>query len=131
MATIAKSGTPSPSTRTPPPSCQITGLVAGEAIAAGDAIYLKSDGKWWLANGTAATAPSLAVGIAPAAASVGEAVSCYFGMCFHYGAGMTPGVRLYVSATPGALDDAATTGGSVPFAIVVDANRIFVLDPQR
>jgi hypothetical protein len=34
-----------------------------------------------------------------------------------YGSGLTPGARYFVSATAGAIDDAATTGGTVAVAL--------------
>lgn len=131
MATVAKVGNPSICSVLPPATCRINELLAGEAIAAGDLLYIKSDGKLWRANGTAATAPALAVGMAATAASAGEAVTPYHTCCFRYGTGLTPGVRYYASATAGAIDDAATTGGTVPVAIAVDDTRIFVLPPTR
>ena len=124
MATVAKAGTPSLSSVLPPQNCQIAGLLAGEAIGAGDVCYIKSDGKAWKSNGTSANAAAVAVGIAPMAASVGDPVTLYRHVNFRYGSGMTPGTRLYVSATAGALDDAATTGGTAPVGFVVDATRV-------
>lgn len=126
MATIAKSGTPSLASVLPPQNSQIAGLLAGEALAAGDLCYIKSDGKVWRSNGTAATAPAACVGIALEACAVGEAVTVMHDVNVRYGAGMTPGAKLYVSATAGAIDDAATTGGTAPIGYVVDATRIHV-----
>ena len=37
-------------------NCRISGLYAGEDLGAFDAVYVKSDGKVWRANGTAANA---------------------------------------------------------------------------
>ena len=57
MAAISKSGTPSLSTAIPPTTNSLSGLYAGEAIAAGDACYIKtSDGKVYRSIGTAANA---------------------------------------------------------------------------
>lgn len=125
MATLAKSGTPSLSTLTPDHSCQVgSGLLAGEAIAAGDVCYIKSDGKAWKSNGTAATAPAKAHGIAVRASDVGTPVTLFRNIELHYGSGLTPGAPYFVSATAGALDDAATTGGTTACAFAVDATRI-------
>src|SRR6188474_860351 len=122
MAAVAKSGTPS--------VCSVTnqfnslaGLIAGEAIAAGDACYIKSDGKAWLATGAAANAAAKVYGYACQAASVGEAVTLAYDVRFRYGAGLTPGTQVFLS-TGGALVDAATTGGTAPIGVVVDATRI-------
>ena len=52
MAEVTKTGTPTVSSPVPLPNNSVAGLVAGEAIAAGDACYIKgSDGKVWLALG--------------------------------------------------------------------------------
>lgn len=126
MATIAKSGTPSLSTTQPCPAHSIVGLVAGEALAAGDACYIKSDGKVWLSTGAAATAPAKVRGFAAMAAAVGEAITLMKNVNFKYGAGLTPGADYYLSATAGQLDTAATTGGTAPVAYAIDATRIHV-----
>jgi hypothetical protein len=105
----------------------LAGLLAGEAIAAGDACYVKSDGKVWLSTGAAANAAAKVDGWAAEACAVGEAVTIFFDVNFRYGAGLTPGARLYVSGTTGgALADAASTGGTAPVGFVVDATRIHV-----
>jgi len=123
MADIAKSGTPSLCSVTTQVN-SLAGLLAGEAIAAGDACYIKSDGKVWLATGAAATAPAQVYGYATQAASVGEAVTLAYDVRFRYGAGLTPGAKIFLSATAGALSDAATTGGTAPIGVVVDATRV-------
>lgn len=129
MATIAKSGTPSMCSVNPPQNNQHN-LKAGEAIAAGDACYIKSDGLAWRSNGTAANAAAKVDGFAAEAAAVGEAVTLWFEVNFRYGSGLTPGARYYASATAGALDDAATTGGTAPVAYAVDATRIHVMESR-
>lgn len=132
MAELTKSGLPSLSTAHPCPAHRPTGLVAGEDIAAGDFVYVKSDGKVWLANGAAATAPALAIGIAAVASKSGEAVTPLHGVYVNYGAALTPGARYYVSGTvPGGLADAASTGGTVPVAYAWSATQIFVFNPGR
>ena len=127
MADLAKSGTPSLASVLPPANNKITGLLAGEAIAAGDACYIKSDGKVWPSTGAAATAPAVVDGYAPAAAAVGEAVTLISGVVFRYGAGLTPGTPYYLSgATPGAIADATSTGGTVVIGRAIDATRVFL-----
>src|SRR5437868_13832654 len=123
MADIAKSGTPSLSSVLPGQDKTISGLLAGEAIAAGDACYIKSDGKVWRSTGAAANAAAKVDGFAAIAAAVNEAVTLVFDVNFYYGAAMTPGARTYLSATAGAIADAATTGGAAPIGFVVDAPR--------
>jgi hypothetical protein len=125
MALIAKSGTPSLSAVLPPQNDQFQ-LVAGEAIAAGDLCYIASDGTAMRSNGTSANAAAKCVGIAAMAAPSGEAVTVYRNVRFHYGTGLTPGAQLYVGATAGRIDNAATTGGTAPIGFVVDATRVFI-----
>lgn len=128
MALLAKSGTPSLSTALPGPNTQVgSGLKAGEAIAAGDACYIKAaDSLVWRSNGTAATEPSKCHGFAAKAAAAGEAVTLYADVDMHYGAALTPGASYYVGATAGRLDTAATVGGLLPVAHAIDATRIRV-----
>lgn len=126
MAVIAKSGTPSLCSVLPGQDKTISGLLAGEAIAAGDLCYIKSDGKIWKSNGTSANAAAEVHGMACKAAAVGEAVTLAFDVDFRYGAGMTPGAKLYLAATAGLIDGAATTGGVAPIGYVKDATRIHV-----
>lgn len=130
MATLTKVGTPSISTTTPCPAHHISGLVAGEAIAAGDLVYIHSGGTVRKTNGTSANAAAKVDGIALQAAAIGEGVSMYFDVNVRYGSGLTPGARLYASATAGAIDDAATTGGTAPIGFVIDATRIRVMQSR-
>jgi hypothetical protein len=124
MATVTKVGVPSISTTTPCPAHHISGLVAGEAIPAGSLVYIKSDGKVWLADGSAADAEAQVAGMVLQAAALGEACSIYFDVNVRYGSGLTPGAKLFLSATEGLIDDAATTGGTAPIGFVIDATRI-------
>jgi hypothetical protein len=68
MAAIAKSGTPSITTAAPPTNCSLSGLFTGEAIAAGDACYIKaSDGKIYKSTGAlTGTVPPLEPALAVA-----------------------------------------------------------------
>lgn len=132
MAEITKVGVPSLSTQTPPNSCFIAGLVAGEAIAAGDACYIKaSDGKVYKSTGAAANAAAKVRGWAAIAASIGEAVTLLHDINFAYGAGLTPGADVFLSGTvAGGIADAASTGGTAPVGYAVDATRVH-LDQSR
>lgn len=126
MAAVAKSGTPSLSSVLPPQSQQIAGLLAGVAIAAGDACYIDATtGRVLLSTGAAANAAAKVRGYAAEAAAIGEAVTLFFDVNFRYGAGLTPGTRLYLSGTTaGGLDTAVSTGGTAPIGFVVDATRV-------
>lgn len=129
MSALSKSGTPSLCTVLPGGGCFVgSGLKAGEAIAAGDACYIKgSDGKVYLATGAAANAAALVDGFAAAAAALGEAVTLLTDVEFHYASGATPGTRYYLSGTTaGGLDTSTSTGGTVAIAKSIDATRIRV-----
>lgn len=128
MADITKSANASLASQTPPAASKITGLVAGEAIGALDACYIKSDGKVYLATGAADNAAAKVDGYAMMAQpTIGEPVSLYHGVVVYYGTGLTPGARVYLSgATAGALADAASTGGKEAIGFVVDATRVYL-----
>ena len=128
MSTLTKNtATQSIGTQLPPANCRLGGYLAGEAIARGDACYIKSDGLIWRCNGTAATAPARFRGIAATKAAVGEATTLLNNCSFEYGSGLTPGADYYVSATAGALDTAPTTGGTIAVAFALTATKIFIL----
>jgi hypothetical protein len=126
MADITKAGV-SLATVEPGYEHQINGLVAGETIAAGDVVYIKSDGKVWRATGAAANAAAVARGVVLDAAVAGDGVTVHRGVMLNYGTGLTPGATLFLSgATAGALADAASTGDTVGIAYAVDQKRIFL-----
>lgn len=129
MATLVKSGTPTLVTPAPPASCKHSGLLCGEDIEPGDACYIKSDGKVWKTNGTSANAAAECHGYALQAAKVAQndAVTLVADVDMAYGSGLTPGAKYYASATAGALDDAATTGGTKPIAYAVTDKIIRLL----
>jgi hypothetical protein len=105
----------------------ITGLVAGETIAAGDACYIKAaDGRIWRSTGAAANAAAVVDGFAATNCTVGQGLTLYHGVNLNYGTALTPGTPYYLSATAGALADAASTGGTVVIARAVDATRVYV-----
>ncbi len=117
MAAIAKSGTPSLATRTPPQNEHIPGLRAGEAIAAGDLLTIRSTG---LVHRSVTT--NRVHGVATVQAASGEAVSVYRNVRLGYGAGLAPGTLVRLSATvPGGLDDAGT---EQIVGVTTDAERI-------
>lgn len=126
MAALAKAGTPTLSTMLPPASNKLT-LIAGEAIAAGDACYVKSDGKAWLSTGAAANAAAVVDGFALSLAASGQPVTIAHGVRLDYAAAMTPGTPYYLSGTTaGGLDTATSTGGTVVIARAIDATRLEV-----
>ncbi|MBA2672027.1 MAG: DUF2190 family protein [Gemmatimonadetes bacterium] len=104
----------------------ISGKLAGEAIAKGDACYIKgSDGKIYRSINTSANEAAMVHGLAADAAAAGEAVSLYSaGAIWEYSTGMTPGTEVFLGAVAGGLDTAAGTGHPLPVGHVVDAQRI-------
>jgi hypothetical protein len=132
MAEIGKSANPSLATLQPGYEHQLNGLVAGEALGRGDFVYIKgSDGRVYKASGAAATEAALARGVILQPAVAGQGVSVHHGVVVRWGAGLTPGVPYYISATvPGQLSNTATVGGTAPIAFAVDAVRIFVMSPR-
>ena len=126
MATITRVS-PSPDASTSMFARNTSGVLAGEAIAIGQACYIKSDGKAWLATGAAANAAAKFRGLAARSAAVGQPVTLLgAGSRWKYGSGLTPGADYFVSATAGSLDDAATTGGTVSVAYAIDTTDIMV-----
>lgn len=78
---------------------------AGEAIAAGDVVYLAADGSWYKADADAAATSSLAkyVGMAPSAVASGATGSFRIQGRVTGLSALTVGTTYYVSATAGAL----------------------------
>jgi len=125
MAALTKVSPQPPATIALPPCNKLSEkMIAGEAIGLLDACYIKSDGLVWLATGSAANAAARVRGFAIRAAAVGEPVTLAWGFVSQYGSGLTIGADYYLSATAGALDTAATTGGTAPIAFAVDATRV-------
>lgn len=128
MAALAKSGTPSVSTAGGPEFSSKATRAAGEAISAGDACYIKSDGLIWKSTGATATAPAQVDGFAMKDALAGEQVTICWNVRFNYGAAMVPGTPFYLSGTvAGGLDTVASTGGTKPIARAFDSTRIEVI----
>lgn len=108
------------------------GLVAGETLGSTTQkitpCYIKaSDGKVYMCNGTSANEAARLAGFCVRYALAGEPVTLFgLGTKFEYGSGLTPGAILYLAATAGRLDTAATTGDAVGVAQVVTATMIRV-----
>lgn len=127
MATLTRAATASMDASTGAFAGQISGdLYAGEALDSCAACYIKSsDGKVYMSNGTANNEAASFMGFTPRAYNLGEAVTLFnIGARFSYGTGLTIGAALFVSATAGRLDDAATTGGLRAIAEVITATDI-------
>jgi hypothetical protein len=131
VAAVSKSGTPSLASVLPPQNCQLAGLLAGEAIAAGDACYINASGAIVRSTGAAANAAAKVRGYAAEAVASGEAVTLVWDVNLRYGSGLTPGADYYLSGTtPGGLDTVASTGGTAPVAYAVDATRVRVFQSR-
>lgn len=135
MAEVTK-GVTNPSVSTPWPAKEnmLTGLLAGENIAQGDACYIASTGLVMRASGAAANAAAKVFGFAAKASDNGEAITLLRQVNIGYSplVGGTPvaaGTDLFLSGTvPGGLADAASTGGTVRIAVVLDTDgRILAL----
>lgn len=141
MADIAKYGTPSMCSPTPASNQQLAGdLFAGEDIGAADACYIKStDGKVYrcvhVTGATAPDAPSKCRGYAFAAAKSGQPVTLIWDVDFAYASPsvpLTPGQDIWLSATAGAINNAApgTHAAIQPIGFAVDTTRVH-LDRTR
>lgn len=119
---------PSPATVCYGNEHKISGLIAGEDIAIGDACYIKSDGKVWRSIGTSANAAAKVRGYAasPAKAANFDAVTLIHGVEFGWANTGTTGADLFLGTAAGGLDTAATTGGTAPIGFIIDANRVFL-----
>lgn len=117
----------------PPPSCRQTGLIVGEDVDAGDLIYVKSDGKIWRADGTAANAAARVRGVAATKGLVAQkdAVTILHSCEVAWANTLALGADLFLSASVlGGFATVATTGGALAVAYVLDANRLFILPPH-
>ncbi|HXG85096.1 MAG TPA: hypothetical protein VNI84_13835 [Pyrinomonadaceae bacterium] len=142
MAQIAKVGTPSLCSLLPNGADVLAGLAAGEDLGALDACHIAATGLVMKSNGAGAGATPTAAqtaaanaaakvhGYAPKAVKSGQAVTLHKNIRAEYGANLTPGTSIYLSATAGTLSDVATTGGTAPIGFVVSATRVF-LDVSR
>jgi len=122
VASFLKTVTPSLATKLPCNAHRIGPLTSGDAIAAGDACYIFTDGTVIRATGAAADAAAKVDGFAMAPAASGRPVTLYTDVDVAYGpATAVPGTRLYLSGTvAGGLDTAPSTGGLLPVATVVE-----------
>lgn len=121
---------PSIASYLPDAHCKITGLLAGQAIAAGDACYIASDGTIMRSTAVAADAAAKVRGFALIPTDAGEAVTLFNWIEIRYANAMTPGANVYLSAATGAnsgrIADATSTNAPTACGFVVDAQRIVV-----
>jgi hypothetical protein len=106
---------------------QITGLIAGEDLAANDFCRIHTDGKVYRSNATAADLQARFHGVSGRDYKAGEPVTLFGpGTRLQYSTGLVVGTRLFLGATAGRLDTAATTGDAIGVAFVVSEKDIVV-----
>jgi hypothetical protein len=131
MALVTRLASASMDTVTGKKAAQLSGdFYAGEALDLVAPCYIKtSDGKIYMSNGTAADEAAEVVGFTARATALGQPVTLFGpGTRFRYAAfSGQAGDLLYVAATAGRLDTAATTGDAVGVARVVNATDIRVI----
>ncbi len=110
------------------PDEPVTTFVAGENLAAGALIYVKSDGKAW--NASAASGGNQAQGWVNAAFTSGLTATVYLGNGRNTGvAGLSVGSRYYLStSTPGGVQSAVPTGAANLAQFVGNASATGELD---
>ncbi len=104
-------------------------LRAGEDLDPAAPLYIKTtDGLLYMSTGAAANEAAEVIGFTGKSYKQGEVVTPFrAGTIFKYADGtLSPGGRLFISATKGRLDDAATTGDAKGVAIALDASHIVV-----
>ncbi len=123
MALVTRAATAHIDTNTAMFDAQISGdTEAGEALDVCAPCYLATDGKYYMADGTAANVKAVVAGWTPRAYVLGErgvTLLAGVGLRMSYGSGLTPGAKLYLGATKGRLDTVATTGDAVGVAQVL------------
>lgn len=130
MALVTRSSTPDIDISSAQYAPQIPAQVAGEALDPVAPCYIGTDGKVYMSNGTAADANAAVDGFSPPySVAAGEAVTLMGkGTRYRYAdSGLTPGQKLYVGATDGRLDDAATIGDANGVAKAINATDIRVI----
>lgn len=102
---------------------QIPDGIAGEDIVnVGAPCYIdNTTGNIFNADGTAANQKAVLAGFAARPAKSGQPVTLFgVGTRFRYcSVAQTPGIKLFIAATPGKLDTVATTGDAVGVAQVL------------
>jgi hypothetical protein len=126
MALVARDSRASLDVSTGMYADQVSPLRAGEDLDAAAPCRIHSDGLVYMSNGAAADANAKFDGFTPKAYKAGEPLTLFgAGARFRYSnGGLTPSQDLYIGATAGRLDDAATTGDAVGVARAIDASDI-------
>jgi len=108
----------------------LAGLLAGEALDVVAPCYIKAaDGLVYMADATAVNEKCNVIGFTARAIALGEPVTLFGqGTRFKYSDGLlTKNMILYMGATKGCLDDAASVGDSFGLAVAVTTSDILIL----
>ena len=128
MAALTKYQTPELCTPVPDFGDRLSGyLKAGADLNPGDVVYIDATtGEALLSLASSnAVASRFAAGIVPDTYYDGQDVTVYRRARFHYGDGMVPGTRFYISASvAGGLDTTAPYAGATPVAYAGNATVI-------
>lgn len=134
MSAITKAGTPALTSPIGGATPRFEGALAGEALGALDACYIRTtDGRVYRSlnagtayNGvTGGVPPSTVHGYTTVPANPGDRVTLVYGVQAAYGVGLTPTTPLYLSGTvPGGLTDVAPTPGAPVIARAASATAI-------
>ena len=129
MALLARASDASVDASTAIKMPSISGLVAGEDIAACAACYVASDGMIYNSNGTAANAAAKVDGFSAQAAKAGQGCTLFGeGLRMRYASsGLTPGALYYLGTTAGRVDTATTTGGTVALLKAITTTDVVVV----
>lgn len=129
MANVTRSSSASVDASTAMFAPQVADLIAGEDLTALAPCRIHSDGLVYESNGTALNASARFSGVTAREVKAGEPVTLFgLGTRFHLAdSGLTPGAYLYVSATKGEWDDAATTGDPNGTLEVISATDVRVI----
>lgn len=130
MALVTKSASASIDAISAQTAPQRASLTAGAAIdILAPCVIDTADGLVYMADGTAANSRAQFDGFAPRAYASGDTNVTLIGIGLkmrYADSGLTPGAKLYIGATAGRLDTAATTGDAVGVAKAISATDIRV-----
>lgn len=133
MAAIAKSGIPSPVQLAIPTTNKYANLIAGEELAAGDAVFMQdADGLMYKSKencGSSSSSHSEASrvdGYAAVQTKPNEAVTVMYGIVIAYAdVEQTPGVPMFLSCdVAGGLDDVAANSEAIQIGLTLTKGRI-------
>lgn len=102
-------------------------VVAGEALSAGNLVYIGSDGKAYKSDASGANQSKIAVGFVTASYAANANATVYTEGLISGLSGLTPGAKYFISATPGDITSTApTTSGYAwqPIGTAINATTL-------